>query len=270
MKLQDLSKRLSSSLDARILIKHITGLSDSDLIGMTDIALSPEQKGRLDDYVAQRIKGRPISKIIGYKEFYGRVFRVTDDVLDPRPDSETLIDVVLNHIKDRTASYTILDLGTGSGCLALTLLAELPQATALCADISTKALDIAKDNAESLGVQNRITFKQSDWFSAITGTYDIIVTNPPYIETTVIDTLDTAVRDYDPILALDGGKDGLAPYRQLCPQIRTFLNKGGIVAMEHGAGQSLAVKRLIENAGFHDIDIHHDLGKHDRCVSARL
>lgn len=269
MKLHDLSKRLGSMLEARILVSHVTGFTDADIIAFHDIPLSPAQSDMLEKCIEQRLQGRPVSKITGQKEFYGRVFSVTDDVLDPRPDSETLIDITLRHLRTANKNdLAILDLGTGSGCLILTLLAELPGSTGIATDISDKALAVAKNNAVQLNLNSRVQFVKSDWFTDIKGQFDIIISNPPYIETCTLDHLDIDVRDYDPVLALDGGEDGLAPYRVIFPQIRHYLKKGGFMAIEHGTGQSVRIKRLIDNTAFEEIRVHHDLGGHDRVTSA--
>ena len=273
-----------------MLVKHITGLSDADLIGNDLVELSKNQQLQLDDFITQRQNGRPISKIIGYKEFYGRDFIVTDDVLDPRPDSELLIDIILRHCEEhrdkaiqnrdcssglprshallRNDDIQILDLGTGSGCLILTLLAQLPDAKGVATDISGKAIAIARQNAEKIGVQDRVEIIESNWFSAVKGTYDVIISNPPYIETDVVPALAREVSAYDPILALDGGVDGLDPYKVILPQAKKYLNTGGVIALEHGYNQCGRIKRLIENSGFREIRSHRDLGGIDRVLTA--
>ncbi len=281
-----------------MLVRHITDLNDADLIGSETIDLSKDQKAQLNDYIKQRLAGRPISKIIGIKEFYGRDFIVNDDVLDPRPDSELIIDTILRHCEPpiesgdklreaiqnsgdinnsglpqslpllRNDGLKILDLGTGSGCLILTLLAELPNAKGVATDISDEALSVARQNAKALGVHERVQFIKSDWFENVTGTYDIIISNPPYINSDVIPNLDKNVRDYDPILALDGGGDGLDPYKMILPQVKKYLTTGGMVALEHGHDQAARIKRLIENAGLYDIKGHQDLGRLDRILTA--
>jgi len=267
MNLFEVSKRLGSSLDARIIIKHYTSLSDADLIGADDIQITPEQQSDIEQAIEQRLGGRPVSKIIGYKEFYGRNFYVTDDVLDPRPDSEILIESVLDYARNKQ-NLSILDLGTGSGCLILTLLAELPDAIGTAADISAPALDVARKNATALNLKSRAQLIESNWLESITGEFDIIISNPPYIEARTVDTLDIDVKKYDPIMALDGGDDGLVPYKILFPQIRHILKKGGFVAMEHGAGQSTDIMRLIDNAQFQEIRSIRDLAGHDRVICA--
>ncbi len=252
-----------------MLVSHVTGMSDADLITVDDIPLSDEQLTLLNDYIEQRLLGRPVSKIIGRKEFYGRNFIVNEDVLDPRPDSETLIEAVLDYTKNRNGvSLRILEMGVGSGCLVLTLLSELPNVTAIGADISGKAIEVARANAAVMGLENRIEFIESDWFENITGEFDIIISNPPYINTKVVSELDKNVRDFDPILALDGGDDGLNPYKVILPQIRTYLKQGGFLALEHGYDQCGRIVRLVEDAGLSQIRSYRDFGGHDRVVSA--
>jgi release factor glutamine methyltransferase len=288
IKLREISKKLNSPLEARMLIKHITGLSDADLIGMDSISLTDTQKEWLDNAIKQRLNSRPISKIIGYKEFYGRRFFVNDDVLDPRPETELIIDETIRHCErseaiqehhiqplacrvanaPRNDDVRILDLGTGSGCILLTLLSEIPHSIGIGTDISIKALNIAEQNAESLAVCDRVKFIESNWFDSVTGQFDIIVTNPPYIETHTLVSLDEDVKNYDPVQALDGGEDGLEPYKVILPQIRKHLKPNGFFMCEHGTGQSQDIKRLAKNAGLSEIRVHHDLAGHDRCVSA--
>lgn len=259
----------SARLDARVMWKHVTGMSDADIIVNPDTVLSPEQQSALSVMIQKRIDGVPVAKIIGIKEFYGRNFTVTTDVLDPRPDSETLIEAVLSYVDDATErNWRILDLGTGSGCLILTLLCELPNATGVAVDISEPALAVARDNAARLNVQGRVGFTQSDWLDNVDGLYDIIVSNPPYIETDTIAHLDKDVRLYDPLSALDGGADGLDPYKILFPQIRHYLNLGGIVAVECGFNQAGHIRRLMENPRFDRIRTYTDFGGHERIVSA--
>ena len=274
-----IAKQLNSSLEARMLVKHVTSLSDADLITNDEIALTDVQRIELDNMIAQRLAGRPVSKIIGMREFYGRDFVVTDDVLDPRPDSEVLIEEVLLSLRRQGSvdggprfhgegKIKILDLGTGSGCLILTLLAELPNAIGVATDISVKALDVARRNADQLGLNDRITFAESNWFENVQGTYDIIISNPPYIDSDVVPELAVDVREYDPIQALDGGIDGLDPYKVILPQIRNYLDKDGLVALEHGYDQHARIKRLMENAGLAEIRGVQDLGGHDRVLTA--
>jgi len=267
MKCHDLTKRLGSSTESRMLLRHVIGLSDADLIIMDDIQMSEAQQAQLDDCIKQRLAGRPIAKIIGVKEFYGRDFIVSDDVLDPRPDSETLIDCVLNYAQGQR-DLRVLDMGAGTGCLVLTLLAELSDMQGVASDISVDALSIAQQNARALNVDDRMQFIESNWFENVEGMFDVIISNPPYIESAVIPKLDVDVRKYDPILALDGGKNGLNPYEVILPQIRNYLKKGGFMALEHGYDQANRIAPLIAGAGLADIQMHSDLAGHNRIITA--
>lgn len=266
MKLRDVAQKLNSSLDARMLVKAVTGLSDADIIGMDAIPLTTEQFATLEDFIAQRLNRRPVAKIIGHKEFYGRDFHVNDDVLDPRPETELIIDEVLKYAHGKN-SLKILDLGTGSGCIILTLLSELPNATGIGTDISPQAVSVATKNAKNLNLSERVKLTESNWLDTVDGQFDVIVTNPPYIETHTVNHLDKDVRDYDPILALDGGEHGLDPYKVILPQIRKHLKKDGLFMCEHGAGQAHDIKGIAVNAGFTNVRVHHDLAGHDRCIS---
>ena len=264
---RDIGKKLGSPLEARMLIQHITGLTDADIIASDTITLSREQYFLLENMIDQRLNGKPVSKIIGFKEFYGRDFIVTEDVLDPRPDSETLIESVLPFCQSKEWSGRILDLGTGSGCLILTLLSELPHATGIATDISGPALDVAKQNAKNLGLSERVNFILSDWFDAISESFDIIISNPPYIERDIIPKLQKEVRNYDPLQALDGGEDGLKPYQVILPQIRNHLNKKGFLALEHGSGQCGRIAEIAERAGLTSNQTKYDLAGHDRVFT---
>ena len=220
----------------------------------------------IEDFVERRKKGEPVSKIVGSKGFWTLDFYVTKDVLDPRADSETLIETVLKFFPDKEQSLDILDIGTGSGCLLVSLLYEYKNAKGTGIDISSKALEIAKKNA--IGYPAK--FLEKDFYSANFSeglqTYDIIISNPPYIETKDIDLLDEAVRIYDPLWALDGGKDGLAAYRELSKKIKPLLKKAGFVFFEIGQGQGSAVIKLMNENGFSFVDSFVDLGKIERVL----
>jgi release factor glutamine methyltransferase len=267
MKLNEITQHLNSGLDARMLVKAVTGLTDADLIGADDIELSPAQKTQLDGFIAQRLNHRPVAKIIGRKEFYGRIFFVNDDVLDPRPDSEVLIDAVLAYARDKQ-NLKILELGVGSGCLILSLLSELKNARGMATDISDKALCVAKRNANALALSNRIELRNSNWFESVDGTFDIIISNPPYIDSKIINNLQKEVSRYDPILALDGGLEGVLPYKKILPQIRNYLKPNGFVAMEHGYDHCGRIADLMDECGLTQIRQHKDLAGHDRVLTA--
>ena len=265
--------------EARRLTESVLALEAGALIKRPDFVLNGEERSRLDRAVARRAKGEPLSRIVGERWFYGRPFRVSPDVLDPRPDSETLIDVVLEHIKrdrSRGAPLRVVDLGTGSGCLALTLLGELPTARAVGVDISAAALKIADSNAERLGLIARFQTMHRDGFAASTtkqfaaAPFDVLVSNPPYIACDDVKRLDCAVRDYDPALALDGGITGFDFYRALAPLLTMWV-PNGLAVLECGAGMADDVvnilKTTVPNDQIEEVSVHRDLNGIDRCVA---
>ena len=256
--------------DARILIGQVFD-GDQDIV-----IRDPDKKltaGECDTFMAlvdRRRRREPVSHILGRREFWSRDFIVTSDVLDPRPDSETLVEAVLKKTEDQLGDYRLLDLGTGSGCLLLTLLSELPHSTGLGVDFSEAALDIANKNALSLNLQDRACFLKSDWFSEVEGVFDIILSNPPYIETEVTRTLEPEVVKYEPITALDGGEDGLDCYRHIISELPVYLKDDGFVIFEVGMGQADTVANYLSDMNFIQIETHNDLASIGRCVSARL
>lgn len=215
---------------------------------------------QIQDFIKRRQQGEPVSKIIRCKGFWKRDFVVSTDVLDPRPDSETLIEAVLRFFPDKTKNYRILDIGTGSGCLLLTLLDEYPNADGTGIDISCQALAIAQQN----NVAGRAKFCQADFmdesFYKGMGRFDIIISNPPYIPSEDIKQLDKSVRCYDPLLALDGGVDGLRAYRQLSTQLDKLMNPGAFIFFEIGQGQENAVINIMQIQGFICQETIKDLG----------
>ena len=210
-------------------------------------------------YVARRVNGEPVSKILHRKGFYKRDFYTSADVLDPRPDSETLIEAVLTNHPERTQKLKILDLGTGSGCLLLSLLDEYPNAQGIGIDGSDKALKVARKNA---GKGSRARFLHQDWrcLSKRLGAFDIIVSNPPYIPTRDIAHLDKEVKDYDPLCALDGGKDGLCAYRDLAAILPTLCHTQTDIYFEIGKGQQAQVEKIMARNGFQCVRAYQDLG----------
>ena len=216
-------------------------------------------KATLTRYVARRLNGEPVSKILHRKGFYKRDFYTSQDVLDPRPDSETLVEAVLANHPDRTQALTILDLGTGSGCLLLSLLDEYPHAKGVGIDSSDRALKVARKNA---GKGSRARFLHQDWrrLSRKLGTFDIIVSNPPYIPTADIAHLDKEVKNYDPLCALDGGKDGLDAYKDLAAILPTLCHTQTDIYFEIGKGQQAQVKKIMARNGFHCVRAYQDLG----------
>ncbi|MDQ7251224.1 peptide chain release factor N(5)-glutamine methyltransferase [Dongia sedimenti] len=252
--------------EARILLEAASGRGRGQIIAFPEQALTAAQAELFERMVSRRCAREPVSRILGSREFWSLRFAVGPATLDPRPDSETLVAAVLARIPERSAKLAILDLGTGTGCLLLALLSELPQATGLGVDVDPAARDIAARNAETLGLQARAAFQVGDWARGIAAAFDVIVSNPPYIESTAIDTLAPEVAQYDPPGALDGGMDGLSAYRALMPQAAQRLKPGGLLALEIGAGQGAAVRGLAENAGLTDLATAQDLAGIERCL----
>ena len=262
-------------LDARLLLCHAAGLSHETYIARRDDALDSRAATRFGALVERRFDGEPVSRILGVREFYGRPFRIDASTLDPRADTETLIEAALGLI-DREGlgakPLRLLDLGTGTGCILITLLAELPQATGVGVDRSLPALALASDNALALGVERRASFVASDWLEAVGGAFDLVVANPPYIATAEIEALSREVGAHDPWPALDGGPDGLAAYRRIVRRLREVLRRRGIALLETGADQSEAVLDLLRSAGLEVGDgdwVWRDLGGRRRVVGAR-
>lgn len=255
----------TATLDARLLFQAASGLRHEDIVADPDLAVPADAAVRFSMLIERRCKFEPVSRILGTREFYGRTFRVTPDILDPRADTETLIGAALGLVKGGEP-LRILDLGTGSGAIAATLLAELPGATAVASDLSAAALAVAKGNAEALGVADRASFVQANWFEGIDGKFDLIVSNPPYIPLGDIAGLAPDVREFDPPRALDGGPDGLEAYRRLADGAAGHLAPKGHVILEIGAGQENAVNYLFNGQGFARESRHFDLAGHVRCL----
>lgn len=261
-------------LDARLLLCHATELQHEAYVAGRDDPLLPEAAARFGSFIERRLAGEPVARILGVREFYGRPFRIDGSTLDPRADTETLIEAALA-IVDRKAlrdsPLKLLDLGTGSGCLLITLLAELPEANGVGIDVSMPALRLARTNAEALGVGARASFVAGDWLEGIGGAFDLVVANPPYIAAGDIAGLSREVNAHDPRAALDGGTDGLAAYRRIASRIRDILRPGGTILLETGADQSDAVLHLLAGAGLGVEAGHclwHDLGQRPRVVAA--
>lgn len=251
------------ALDARLLFQHVTAMSREDLILDDARIIASEPSEQFRALIKRRSGREPVSRIIGSREFYGRSFTVTPAVLDPRPDTETLIDAALKLMPEQAR---ILDLGTGSGAIVITLLAERPDVRGVTVDISSAALAVALCNAEALGVANRLTLLEGDWFAPVTGQFDLILSNPPYIPARDIPSLSPDVRNFDPALALVGGDDGLDPYRIIAAHAARHLSAGGHVAVEIGAGQEADIARMFSEQGFALSGQHRDLGGHIRCL----
>ncbi len=255
--------------EARVLVAYALGLPPVTLYVDAPDHLSFRQGIDIEHYVERRCKREPLSKIVGEKEFWSLPFRVSTATLDPRPDSETVIDAVLEYYPNHDVPLRFLDIGTGSGCLLLAALQEYPESTGVGVDISSEALKIAHHNAEALGMTARTTFLQGSWTAPVDGVFDVILSNPPYIATAEIATLAPEVREFDPVVALDGGADGLDAYRQLIPLLATVLQPQGSVFLEIGYTQQAAVEAFVAEAGLQVIVCKHDLAGNPRCVVAR-
>lgn len=266
--LKDTSQRFREAgldtpdLDARFLLQDLLGISNSERLS-GPIELNEEQLSLADIAIARRLSGEPVSRILGYREFWGRKFLLSPSTLDPRPDTETLIEAVL---ESPWKAPHILDLGTGTGCILLTLLHEIRDSTGVGIDLSAEACATAQRNAEYHDLSSRVAIQNADWIESLEGTYDLIVSNPPYIPSDVIPTLSVEVQNHDPILALDGGEDGLNPYKFLLSALKKFLVPGGFIFFEIGQGQLPDIARLVKNSDATLIQSWTDLGGVPRIV----
>lgn len=244
----------SPELDARMLIGAALNLDLTGLISGAKRALSPDEAAQLAQFAARRLYGEPIARIIGIKEFWGLQFKLSADTLVPRPDTETIVEAALECLDTsgpRSRALRIADLGTGSGAILLALLSELPNAIGIATDINLSALRTARGNAERNGLVRRAHFVACDYASALAGSFDLIVSNPPYIPSSDIAGLDVEVRDHDPLRALDGGDDGYDAYRIITPEAARLLAPGGFLVVEVGHDQSDTVADLISGAGLY-------------------
>ena len=254
--------------DARLLIAEALGLRVETLLGYPERMVEPAQWRRAEALIARRAAREPLSRIIGRREFWGLSFALTPATLDPRPESETLVEALLESLDERGRPLRILDLGTGSGCLLLALLSALPRAEGLGVDLAPAALATATGNAAALGLAGRARFAASDWGAALAGGWDLVVCNPPYVAAGEIADLAPEVAEHDPRLALAGGPDGLQAYRALIPDLARLLAPGGLAALELGAGQAGSVTALLVEAGLSRHSLHRDLAGHERCILA--
>jgi release factor glutamine methyltransferase len=249
--------------DARLLLAHALAIGPERLILQLSEPLSEAAVAAFDAGVAAREARQPLSQITGSRLFWGLSFRVTPDVLDPRPETETLVAAALDGPMSR-----VLDLGTGSGAILLTLLAEHPSASGLGTDLSQAALDVARENARRLGVAERAEFRISDWLEDVGDSFDLVLSNPPYIAEAEMEALSPEVRDWEPRQALTPGAEGLEAYRAILGRIGRVLRPGGRLLLEIGATQGMAVARLCEAAGLREVRLLPDMDGRDRVVSA--
>jgi len=257
----------SPSIDARLLLEASTGAGRVDILTDPYRVVDADKIAALEAMIERRLKREPVSRILGKKGFWKIMLNVTPDVLSPRPDTETLLDVIVRAFPPQRA-FEMIDLGTGSGAILLATLMERAGARGVGTDISTEAIAVARENAANLDLNGRCTFIRTDWAAGFAeDSFDLVVSNPPYIPTGDIPGLDPEVREHDPHLALDGGPDGLQPYRDLAPEIARILRPEGVFAVEIGWDQGEAVKALFEAAGFTGVKVVKDLGDRDRVVT---
>ena len=249
--------------DARLLLAHAASVDAARITLIAPEEIAPEIAERFDQLIALRAVRVPVSQLVGMRAFYGRDFRINRHVLDPRPETETLIDLALSRPFGR-----VLDLGTGSGCILVTLLAERGDVTGVGVDLSEDACLQASANAVQHDVAGRATILQSDWFERVDGRFDLIVSNPPYLAATEMAEVAPALRDHEPQMALTDGLDGLSAYRIIAGEAQGFLTVGGRVLVESGWQQGDAVCDIFRRAGWAQVELAHDLDGRPRVVCA--
>jgi len=256
----------TARLDARLLLGDVLKLETADLVAHPERALAAPEGERFRDLIERRCRHQPVSQLLARREFWGLSFRVTADTLIPRPETETVVEQALAGIADRAQTLRILDLGTGTGCLLLTLLHELPQATGLAIDRSPAALAVARANAEALGLAERAEFRLGNWTEELAESFELIVSNPPYISTADMEQLAAEVARHEPHLALHGGWDGLDCYRAIARGLSECLRRDGRLILEIGAEQGDSVAAIFAAAGFACTARHSDLAGLPRCL----
>ncbi|MFZ1963182.1 MAG: peptide chain release factor N(5)-glutamine methyltransferase [Roseiarcus sp.] len=255
--------------EARLLLVAAGALKASDLVGAPEAPLGAAAR-RVSVFAARRAAGEPLSRILGRREFWSLSLAISPDALDPRPETETIVDAALAEFAARRGEpLALLDLGVGSGALLCALLSEFPAARGIGVDVSEGAANVARANVEALGLTNRAEIRLGDWGAGLDGPFDLIVANPPYVRSGAIATLPREVRDHDPRLALDGGEDGLDAYRALLPQIARLLAPEGWFFLEVGAGQAEAVMTIAAEAGLAELAAFRDLAGIARVVGGR-
>jgi len=264
----------TAALDAKLLTGHALGLDALALATREQEQVSDEQAANVAELLQRRMTGESVARILGEKEFYGLPFWLNVATLEPRPDTELLVDLAIEALPQ---GGRLLDLGTGTGCIPIAVLANRADAEGIATDIALDAMTMARENAERNGVQGRLEFALGNWFEALDLGYsgrdggegfDLITSNPPYIASDVVETLDPEVRAFDPRLALDGGPDGLGPYRIIAAGAARHLKPGGQVLVEIGYDQGESVSALFAEHGLTEILVHKDLNGLDRVISA--
>jgi release factor glutamine methyltransferase len=267
----------TAQLDATVLLAYVLGKKREELLIDTSRTLNSDENSVYNQYIKRRAQHEPVAYILGTKEFWSLDFTVTRDTLIPRPDSETLVEVALkkahrianNHNRPLTlGDIGVLDIGTGTGCLLIALLSELPSAQGLGVDISESALAVAENNAKNHGVDNRVRFKKSNWHNEVDEQFDLVISNPPYIASGDVTSLMKDITQYEPAQALFSGADGMDSYRAIAQGITGKLRQGGYIVVEVGQGQAETVAEILEQNGLTIDDITQDLAGTPRCVSA--
>ena len=276
MLLSELKKKLSKNflingietpeLDARLVLKEVLSFDDKDLILKENLDISEELTKKIFAIEARRLKGEPISKIFKKRDFYKSTFIISNDVLDPRPETELIVEIANDFIKKNKVK-NILDLGTGSGCILLSVLKENKMINGLGIDLSEEAIKIAQKNSKKLQLDNQSNFLISNWMSSINFRYDIVVSNPPYIASNDIKKLAEDVKSYDPLLSLDGGDDGLNCYRAIAKDLKRVINKNAIIIVEIGYNQSISVIEIFKKNDFKLIKKYNDINGLERVLT---
>ena len=253
-------------LDARIIIKEVLSLDDKDLILKESLDISNEMIEKIIAIESRRLNGEPISKIFKKRDFYNSTFLISNDVLDPRPETELIVEIANNYI-DKNEVKNILDLGTGSGCILLSILKENKMINGLGIDLSKDAISIAKQNSKKLNLETHSNFLVSNWMSSVNYKYDLVVSNPPYIASEDIKKLSKSVKIYDPILSLDGGDDGLNSYRLIASDLKRVVSKNALIIIEIGYNQSLQVIEIFKKNNFKLMKKYNDINGLDRVLT---
>tara|TARA_B100000886_G_scaffold340135_1_gene308075 strand:+ start:1806 stop:2642 length:837 start_codon:yes stop_codon:yes gene_type:complete len=253
-------------LDARIILKEVLSLDDKDLILKESLDISDDTIKKINAIELRRLNGEPISKIFKKRDFYKSTFVISNDVLDPRPETELIVEIANNYI-NKSKVKNILDLGTGTGCILLSILKENKMINGLGIDLSKEAISIAKRNSKKLHLETQSNFLVSNWMSSVNYKYDLVVSNPPYITSGDINKLSKSVKIYDPILSLDGGDDGLNSYRLIASDLKRIISKNALIIIEIGCNQSLQVIEIFKKNDFKFIKKYNDINGLDRVLT---
>ena len=256
----------TNSLDARIILREIFNFDEKELILNSDLILSESKISKVQKIITRRLNFEPVSKIFGKRDFYNSTFSISNDVLDPRPETENIVEIANNFILEK-GYESFIDLGTGSGCIILSILKENKNLTAIGVDISIDAINIAKKNSKDMNLEKRSSFLVSNWLSSIYNSYDLIISNPPYIPSDEIITLSKTVKNFDPLISLDGGQDGLKCYKEIAEDINRVINKNGRVILEIGYNQAHDVIKIFESKEFKLLKIYNDINGLNRILT---